>query len=498
MAAFFITPCRCRAVKEERRKSKLKKRKPVAESTDSELEDLEHCQSSKQLSISPQPCSITQLQGSPQHSGMEEEGGRGEGGKSPSPASSLYSASFHSESPQLSSDEEENGSLVQERRHSVESLCSLLDGSATLAQSEEKQQQDLDASSASKVTKGTEDNNPLENHNSFGGEKEEQPTSLDHQPSLVTKGGVTIMYQLGPTMTSESATQTEEQPTTQDTDNSPPTDHIATAPSENDDVMCDQNRHSVEVEEGQHSQPVNQDGPHATATTVEPGEKEGEDGEDEPVALTQLPVSEQVIPARTDEQVRSEMPSEELYEQQENVDQSSQNSLAAEAASPAITESTEPTLVCAAEDDLKLNDTNQPNGAEKIQPSNTAQENSTSSNTQPLNQPLACKSIATSDVSESTLTQVTERSATNSTNSMGDALELSVTAGGSHPDLTVQREAEHVTTTQEFGESGNTSEPVTRPHSESEEDAGSGAEGGVESRESNTALDEEEFTKAWT
>ena len=463
------------------------------ESTDSELEDLKHCQSSKQLSISPQPCSTTQLQGSPRHSGAEEEGRREEGGKSPSPTSSLYSASFHSESPQLSSDEEENGSLVQGRRHSVESLCSLLDSSATLDQSEKEQQQDLGAGSASKVTKGTEDDNPLENHNSFGGEKAGQTISLGHQPSLVTKGGVTIMYQLGPTMTSESATQTEEQPTTQDTDNSPPTDHIATTPSENDDAVCDQNRQSIGMEEGQHSQPVNQDGestPHTTATTVEPGEKGGEDG-DEPVALTQLPASEQVIPASTDEQVQPEPSSDELCEQ-ENVNQSSRNSLTAEEASPAITESTEPTLVHAAEDDLKLNDTNQPNGTEKALSSSTAQENS---NSQPLNQPLACKSIATSDVSESTLTQVTERSATNSTNSMGEALELSVAASGSQPDLTVQREVEQVATTQE---SGDASEPVTRPHSESEEDAGSGAEGGVESRESNTALDEEEFTKAWT
>ena len=202
-----VNVCRCEAA----RKGKSKPEGPTAvyESTDSESE--EHAQSTPQLMATLHP---TQLDSSLQGDGFG--GGRGEGGvgNSPSPVSSLYSASFHSESPQPSSSDEEDDNQQHQKGSNVSLHSSCNQSSAVPSEEEEEEEKEREEDNGleqSLTRKSSFAEVSLEKQNSNEEATKDHQQSCEKQPSLVTKGGVTIMYALGPVLTSESATQTDKQ-----------------------------------------------------------------------------------------------------------------------------------------------------------------------------------------------------------------------------------------------------------------------------------------------
>ena len=228
-----VNVCRCEAA----RKGKSKPEGPTAvyESTDSESE--EHAQSTPQLMATLHP---TQLDSSLQGDGFG--GGRGEGGvgNSPSPVSSLYSASFHSESPQPSSSDEEDDNQQHQKGNNVSLHSSCNQSSAVPSEKEEEEEKEREEDNGleqSLTRKSSFAEVSLEKQNSNEEAMKDHQQSCEKQPSLVTKGGVTIMYALGPVLTSESATQTDKQGAigsgsltetnaAQDNDNSSLVDHV--------------------------------------------------------------------------------------------------------------------------------------------------------------------------------------------------------------------------------------------------------------------------------
>jgi hypothetical protein len=132
----------------------------------------------------------------------EEDEREGEVSRSPSP--SHYSSSFSSESSQDSGDE--GGG----RRGSVDSPYSLSESkhSAVL---NEAQRGDVDESLNNGVDTSIDPVLYAEETNSAKQDGGQDATTAEARPELVTRGGVRIVYQLGPVPTSEHGTQTDEQ-----------------------------------------------------------------------------------------------------------------------------------------------------------------------------------------------------------------------------------------------------------------------------------------------
>ena len=120
-------------------------------------------------------------------------------GESASPASSLYSVSFHSEP----SGDEGNGEVSH---HRSESSCSLSESEHSTI-SKEVNTNDPDGGQTSGVTTANTDQVTTSNALTEVGTE----TTTEGHPEMVTRGGVRIVYQLGPVPTSESGTQTDGQ-----------------------------------------------------------------------------------------------------------------------------------------------------------------------------------------------------------------------------------------------------------------------------------------------
>ena len=133
-------------------------------------------------------------------SGEEDER---EGEISRSPSLSRYSSSFSSESSQDSGDE------GGERRESVDSPY-LLSESKRSAVLNETQRGDVDESLNNGVDTSTDPVLDAEETNSAKQDGGQDATTAEARPELVTRGGVRIVYKLGPVPTSEHGTQTDE------------------------------------------------------------------------------------------------------------------------------------------------------------------------------------------------------------------------------------------------------------------------------------------------
>ena len=493
----YLSLCRCRAGIEERCRSKLKKTNQMQLD-----EDLQHHPSNEQLSTLLG--STTQLEGSVRHSSAGEEREREEGGKSPSPVSSLHSASFHSESPQLSSDEDE-GEGPSQRGGSVQNLHSLSERMATVTmiQSEEPER--------SSETKSTDDlQMVLVRQNAVEEEKDPESHS-DCHPPLVTKGGVTIVYELGPISTSESATQTDEQLTTskplpetvtQDINNATAPEHVP-IPSDTDISKDDESKKEDNCEEGKEEAAET-----GNAGRVESDEKEGaEDGEVQPQPLTHTSNITALLQSDDLSSGQEEVTSSAVPQWPKTDDESpvSQSSLP-EVVTPAITDTNVPTSTATEQKDSKLDDTSQTKDeeAELTQSSHTAAEIPPSSS-HPDHQPphdIVNESITPSDESEwtskSTLTQVSDRK-TSTASSTASTLDSLSEPGNELQTRTTQTAKPQKADTRETEDPGNRRDPQTTPWESWDTIAGAGAEEDDKTGEEySTAICEEEFTKAWT
>ncbi|CAI8036304.1 Glutamate-rich protein 3 [Geodia barretti] len=178
------SPCHlCQKAKEER-----KSRKKAQESK-------QEAQSTPQLSATLQS---TQLESLLTQSGEEDER---EGVISRSPSLSRYSSSFSSESSQ------DSGGEGGERRESVDSPY-LLSESKRSAVLNETQRGDVDESLNNGVDTSTDPVLDAEETNSAKQDGGQDATTAEARPELVTRGGVRIVYKLGPVPTSEHGTQT--------------------------------------------------------------------------------------------------------------------------------------------------------------------------------------------------------------------------------------------------------------------------------------------------
>ena len=131
-------------------------------------------------------------------SGEEDER---EGVISRSPSLSRYSSSFSSESSQ------DSGGEGGERRESVDSPY-LLPESKRSAVLNETQRGDVDESLNNGVDTSTDPVLDAEETNSAKQDGGQDATTAEARPELVTRGGVRIVYKLGPVPTSEHGTQT--------------------------------------------------------------------------------------------------------------------------------------------------------------------------------------------------------------------------------------------------------------------------------------------------
>ena len=116
---------------------------------------------------------------------------------------SLYSSSFSSESSQ------DSGGEGGERRESVDSPY-LLPESKRSAVLNETQRGDVDESLNNGVDTSTDPVLDAEETNSAKQDGGQDATTAEARPELVTRGGVRIVYKLGPVPTNEHGTQTDE------------------------------------------------------------------------------------------------------------------------------------------------------------------------------------------------------------------------------------------------------------------------------------------------
>ena len=193
---------RCQKAKEER-KSRRKKAQQDA-------------QSNPQLSATLQSTQLDSLLTQSREEGEGEEG-EGEVSRSPSPTHSLYSSSFHSESPQYSSDEDggrkmgspyslsefEHSAVVNEGQ--IDDLDEGLNGGVDMSTDPMLNAEETNSAKkdGGEMKLGTEDGAGMK----LG---REEADTTEARPELVTRGGVTIVYQVGPVPTSECGTQTDD------------------------------------------------------------------------------------------------------------------------------------------------------------------------------------------------------------------------------------------------------------------------------------------------
>lgn len=405
----------------------------------------------------------TQLESSLTHSHVEGEG-EGEISRSPSPTSSLYSASFHSES-ELSGDEDEGG-----RRESVDNPCSLSE-SQHLADLN-TQRDDLDKGLNSGVNTTTD---PVMNTEETKSLKEDgrKEGAAEARPELVTRGGVRIIYQLGPVSTSERGTQTDEplpqrgtqtdEPATTDTPQSgTETDQQAIANTPESETQTNEQA-NAEIATAEDKQAV--ESTRAVEDTSDPAN---------PTPLPQAAnkaneTEEEDKPEQTAEEEKTstevgsvQVPESEIQPEKENE---------STPPSPADTSHTLPSLFNVSNNTTDTGDTKRANkdDSELTQVQNTARESLSSSED---NEPPADRSELDS-ISRSTLTDVSERTSISPDSSSSNISPSPPPAARSQTDLSERADKVN--------------------HKEHQV-----AENQPEETEKCEVVGEEEFTKAWT
>ena len=440
----YYTNCRCQKAREER-KSKRK--------------TLESTQSTPLLSSTMES---TQLESLLTHSHVEGEG-EGEISRSPSPTSSLYSASFHSES-ELSGDENEGG-----RRGSVDNPCSLSE-SQHLADLNKTQRDDADKGLNSGVNTTTD---PVVNTEETKSLKEDgrKEGAVEARPELVTRGGVRIVYQLGPVPTSEHGTQTDEPLPQRGTQ----TDEPATTDTPQSGTETDQqaiaNTPESETNEQANAEIATAEDKQAVEST-----RAVEDTSD-PANPTPLPqaaikaneIEEEDKPEQTAEEEKTSTEVASVHAESEIQPEKENESTPP---NPADTSHTLPSLFNVSNNTTDTGDTKRANedDSELTQVQNTARESLSSSED---NEPPADRSELDS-ISRSTLTDVSERTSNSPDSSSSSSISPSAPAeGGSQTDLS------------ERADKMNQKEHQV-------------AENQPEETEKREVVGEEEFTKAWT
>ena len=443
---YYYTNCRCQKVREER-KSKRK--------------TLESTQSTPLLTSTLES---TQLESSLTHSHVEGEG-EGEISRSPSPTSSLYSASFHSES-ELSGDEDEGG-----RRGSVDNPC-LLSESQHLADLNKTQRDDPDKGLNSGVNTTTD---PVVNTEETKSSKEDgrKEGAVEARPELVTRGGVRIVYQLGPVPTSEHGTQTDEPSPERGTQ----TDEPATTDTPQSGTEADQQAigNTPESETQTNEQANAEIGTAEDKQAVE-STRAVEDTSDpaNPTPLPQVAIKanemeEEDKPEQTAEEEKTSTEVASVHAESEIQPEKENESTPP---SPADTSHTLPSLFNVSNNTTDTGDTKRANedDSELTQVQNTARESLSSSED---NEPPADRSKLDS-ISKSTLTDVSERTSIFPDSSSSNISPSPPPAeGGSQADLSERadkvNQKEHQVT-----------------------------ESKPEKTEKREVVGEEEFTKAWT
>lgn len=450
---FVCFLCRCQTPIEEG--SRKSNQIPLHESTDSELE---HHASTDHFSTLTQITSTPCLESPLRENSLAEENG-----KSPSPLSSLYSASFHSNSPPLSSDNDERENPSQTSLHpSRENLhVGTLD---------------------SQVAAETHDHNITTESRCSDPhiQAEEHDTVNDKENcQLVTRGGVTIAYELGPISTSESATQTDEQQAdvgmnTPHTDtvshNSSPSSslkRINTPPKVSTD---DQNKkEDTGREEGQNEVTENDE----LQTEEREGPEDGQTIEEESNLPTQNETTHQAITDNESPVSKTSLPDE---------------------VAPVLQDSNESISTDPEHTDQTV--TNTVRDKEAAQLSDPPHEDSRSSSHPSLqNEPIAASGAESTP--ENTLTQVSERKTSTETNVVSPPLS------DSEPQTRLTDSVSHGghegATTHKTEDTDNGNITDTSPHASEDTGTNTQTENTITSGElKSTAIREEEFTKAWT
>ena len=390
-----------------------------------------------QLTTTLQPSQLESSNSLEQGGG--EKGRREEEDLSPSPASSVYSASFQSESSHSSGDGE-NGDDEPAKKGSTGSLCGL------------SEHPDNGDGSQSNFSKNTDDPQSVK-------EERIQERNSEDRPSLVTRGGVTIVYQLGPISTSEAATQTVKEQLTAITQTTATHDGDSACPLAEDDTMAKRDN----LEEGDETATMEAENVGAAAV--------GEGKEKVEPKLALWGDNE----ARTDEQ-KGEINSQTVTDIKDEVQ-----------VQPSLqdnTDSSEPPLTDAQTEDLQSE-------LEQAKPSTAAPhigENLSSSDNSPEHQPPQTEQISDGKVeslsSTSSLTHVSERQLSSSAASASLSATESqtrLTAAGAAPDE---------------NNAGNGNGPEPTPH-DSQDTLKTESRANL-TGEHNTVVREEEFTKAWT
>lgn len=380
----------------------------------------QHPQSTPQLTTLQHPA---QLDSPLQHSNSVSRGDGETAERSPSPASSLYSASFHSDSSQSSSDEDRE----QPPTHQVSTEN--LNSSALLNPNEN-------------ADKNVVTTDPLQTPIHIKDEREGSQDYNDSgaRPALVTRGGVTIEYQLGPIPTTDSATQTDEQAIVNKSE--PSTTLEDELPQDN--VTTDTGDREREGDNSDPSVYV-----HATTTS---------DGTMQSQALVESPAES----IERNDAPPSEIPTENITQQDT---------------------SHEPTPTDTVNEDVVDNSTVEVYNTSLIHAPEESTTDNTNSQSQQNRQRVTGSDGELDSISKSTLTQVSEKKTS-----------ASITPDSSRPPSPSVAPPDNQQTQPEHEPEETVKDDNTAPDRD-QEMFSTGAEG--HSHETVEHLCEEEFTKAW-